>query len=222
MDFTALHAEFPRSAVSWRAQSLTQTGDKALALAYIDARDVMNRLDDVCGPEGWEDSYVETAKGRLICTIRLRVGEEWVAKSDGAGSTDVEGDKGAISDAFKRCAVKWGIGRYLYDIESPWVPCETKEFNGKKSWKKWTADPWSCVKNTPANTAPAAKPKAAAPLSTEAQAALDAIDLAETNEQLKAAWEKHWASVPKADRPRVLTAKEARKTAIDAMNLVTA
>src|SRR5690606_17516766 len=39
----------------------------------------------------------------------------------GAGNTDVEADKGGISDAFKRAAVKWGVGRYLYGVESPWV-----------------------------------------------------------------------------------------------------
>src|SRR3546814_6731225 len=70
IDYTALSKPFPPSAVSWRSQSLTKDGTKALALAYIDARDVMRRLDDVCGPAGWQDSYAETGKGRLICTIR--------------------------------------------------------------------------------------------------------------------------------------------------------
>lgn len=132
----ALADAFPAKAISWRAQSVTkdQTNPKAMALAYIDARDVMNRLDEVCGPDGWEDSYVETPLGRVICTIRIRCGDHWVAKSDGAGKTDVEGDKGGISDAFKRAAVKWGIGRYLYDMPTPWVACEL--YNGK--WSKWT------------------------------------------------------------------------------------
>src|SRR3546814_8564681 len=62
IDYTALSKPFPPSAVSWRSQSLTKDGTKALALAYIDARDVMRRLDDVCGPAGWQDSYAETGK----------------------------------------------------------------------------------------------------------------------------------------------------------------
>lgn len=157
--FEQLKAEFPREAVSWRAQNVTKDGDKALALAYIDARDVMNRLDDVCGPENWQDSYVETAKGRIICTISIRVpvfddGQQWVSKSDGAGDTDIEGDKGGISDAFKRAAVKWGIGRYLYDIESPWVPCTSwKNDRQKWVWKQWKDDPWKYV-NAPPKAAP--------------------------------------------------------------------
>jgi hypothetical protein len=154
MNLEALKAHFPREAISWRAQSVTKDGTKAMALAYIDARDVMNRLDEVCGPEGWQDEYIETPKGRMICRIGIDLRDlGWVWKSDGAGDTDVEGDKGAISDAFKRAAVKWGIGRYLYDMPNPWVPCET--FNGK--WKSWKEDPWKYVKAPPAPAQPAAK-----------------------------------------------------------------
>src|SRR3546814_18448801 len=49
------------------------------------------------------------------------------------------GEKGAISDAFKRCAVKWGVGRYLYDIDAVWAECVTYESNGRKHFKEWTA-----------------------------------------------------------------------------------
>lgn len=133
-----LAAPFPGDAVHWRAQSMNRDGTSAMALAYIDARDVMDRLDAVCGPANWQDSYAETLKGRLICTLMLRVGDEWISKSDGAGDTDVEGEKGAISDALKRAAVKWGIGRYLYDLPVIWADCESYEAGGKKRWKKWT------------------------------------------------------------------------------------
>jgi hypothetical protein len=146
-----LAAPFPRDAISWRAQSLTGAGDKAMALAYIDARDVMRRLDEVCGPFNWSDSYHETPTGTSVCTIAIRcpVDGAWVSKSDGAGATDVEAEKGRLSDAFKRAAVKWGIGRYLYDMPAPWVPCDTYEKGGKKYWKAWKSDPWSFVRNAP-------------------------------------------------------------------------
>lgn len=137
MNFDQLSAPFPPSAIHWRAQTVTRDGDKALALAYLDARDVMDRLDAACGPANWRDSYVETPKGRTLCTLEIRVDGEWIAKSDGAGDTDVEGEKGSISDALKRAAVKWGIGRYLYDLGNVWAPCESNEFNGKKKWSKW-------------------------------------------------------------------------------------
>lgn len=157
--FEQLAADFPREAIHWRAQSVTRDGDKAMALAYIDARNVMERLDAVCGPANWTDSYVETPKGRLISTLSLNIDGQWISKSDGAGDTDVEGDKGAISDALKRAAVKWGIGRYLYDMPTPWVPCESYEKNGKRYWKRWTASPWDFVRAPVATPKPDSAPK---------------------------------------------------------------
>lgn len=148
-DIRRLFEEFPRNAISWRAQSLTRDGTKAMALAYIDARDVMNRLDEVVGPENWQRSYTHADK-KTICSIGIKIDGEWVWKSDGAGDSDIEAEKGAISDAFKRAAVNWGVARYLYEMPSPWVPCEVSEHNGKKSWKSWTQDPWDFVKRKPA------------------------------------------------------------------------
>lgn len=146
--FDQLKAEFPRYAVSWRAQSLNKEGTAAMALAYIDARDVMNRLDDVVGPDGWQCRYPH-ASGKTVCEIGIRVGDEWIWKADGAGDSDIEAEKGALSDAFKRAAVRWGIGRYLYDLDSPWVGCEHyTNHQGKKVWKSWTQDPWAKVKKS--------------------------------------------------------------------------
>ena len=136
MDFEKLSAPFPPTLIHWRVGSTTGDKTKGMALAYLDARDVMDRLDDVCGPEGWQDRY-KHANGKTWCEIGVKVQPdltkisadgftntipgEWVWKSDGAGDTDFEGDKGAFSSAFKRAAVRWGIGRYLYDVPSIWV-----------------------------------------------------------------------------------------------------
>lgn len=128
-----LKAPFPASKVSWRVGSTTQDKKKGMALAYIDARDVMERLDAVLGMENWQDRY-EVHGAKTICYLSVFLENNgpqdpaseqswgrWVTKADAAGDSAVEAEKGAISDAFKRAAVKWGIGRYLYDIESPWV-----------------------------------------------------------------------------------------------------
>jgi hypothetical protein len=144
IDLKALAADFPREAISWRAQSVTNDGTKAMALAYIDARDVMKRLDDVCGIAGWQCEYPH-ADGKTICSIGIKCGDEWVWKADGAGDSDIEAEKGAISDAFKRAAVKWGIGRYLYDMKTPWVPCESYKKGDKWVWKSFKVTPWSLL-----------------------------------------------------------------------------
>lgn len=123
MNLNDLHKPFNPDRVSWRVGSTNGDKTKGLALAYIDARDVMERLDTVCGPANWACTYTHADK-IVICSIGIKVDGEWVYKSNGAGETDVEGEKGATSDAFKRAAVLWGIGRYLYDVKSPWVEIE--------------------------------------------------------------------------------------------------
>ena len=134
--FEKLAAPFPPSDIHWRVGSTNKDKTKGVALAYLDARDVMARLDDVVGPECWADSYAETQTGRIICTLSVMVDADlWVSKSDGAGDTSFEGAKGAISDAFKRAAVKWGVGRYLYYLDAPWVELQNgkylpRNFNG--------------------------------------------------------------------------------------------
>ena len=117
---------FQPNRVSWRVGSTNRDKTKGMALAYIDARDVMERLDETVGAANWQDAYTETARGRIICTLSIFVDGQWVSKSDGAGETSYEGDKGAISDAFKRAAVKWGIGRYLYGLDNIWVEIEMR------------------------------------------------------------------------------------------------
>lgn len=124
-----LFEPFPAEAISWRIGSTTKDKSKGMALAYIDARDVMDRLDQVCGPDGWQCDYTPMANGTTCCRIGINVHGEWVWKSNGGSATgDVDNEKeremaekGGYSDAFKRAAVLWGIGRYLYSLKTPWV-----------------------------------------------------------------------------------------------------
>lgn len=209
MNIADLSKPFPQSAVHWRVQGkpIERNGKwSAMALAYIDARDVMDRLDDVCGPENWMTEYHETARGRLICRLSIRVTDEWVTKSDGAGDTDVEGEKGAISDALKRAAVSWGIGRYLYRLSSPWIECEVNE---KGQWRRWAGDPWAKVKNAPQPEAPK-QPQGPSP--EEIQTAKAAIARQSSLAALAAWWtglNKNAAHV--AALHEVIAAKDARK-----------
>lgn len=118
MEFTAsdiltlLSAPFPVDKLSWRVGQKNKDKTKAMMLVYIDSRDVQDRLDEVCGMN-WKDDYKEV-QGRLVCN--LQVGN--TMRTDGAGDTDFEGEKGGLSDAFKRAAVKFGIGRYLYNAKN--------------------------------------------------------------------------------------------------------
>jgi hypothetical protein len=218
VDFALLAAPFPEEMVQWRAQSVTKDGTKAMALAYIDARAVEDRLDLACGPANWQDSYVETPRGRIICTLGIRCGDEWIYKSDGAGNTDVEGDKGALSDALKRAAVKWGIGRYLYDMPTPWVPCESYKKGDKFQWKDWKESPWKLVRN--ASFRPAADETAALPPAI--QTMLDEIEACDTQALLQRWWKDNNEKIPDAHYGRVLNAVNARREQITTMDMARA
>ncbi len=122
----------PESEIKWRQGNRMHGGDcnKVAGnctlphrnLAYVDARYVMDRLDEVCGPENWQCRYDWSDGKRLVCTIGIREiagAMEWIWKANGAGETDIEGEKGAFSDAFKRAAVLFGIARDLYRLQPP-------------------------------------------------------------------------------------------------------
>jgi hypothetical protein len=113
--------------VSWKVSNKIGTG-KVNMVAYIDSRDVQNRLDAVCKIDGWQDSYHAEA-GKLFCKLSIRCGQDWITKSDAGMDSAISADKGAASDAFKRAAVKFGIGRYIYDL--PNLIIDTKPYKGK-------------------------------------------------------------------------------------------
>lgn len=108
---------FDSNKIHWRVGATNKEKTKGIALAYINARDAMKRLDTVMGLD-WQCRYPFEG----CCEIGLFINGEWRWRSNGAGETDIEGEKGRYSDAFKRAAVMWGIGRYLYYLENLWVP----------------------------------------------------------------------------------------------------
>src|SRR5437867_3501199 len=95
-------------------------GSRALAIAYIDARAVMDRLDAVVGVQNWKDDYTVLPDNSVLCQLSVRFGRTWLTKVDvGSPSEQPDGGdrmKAAVSDALKRAAVKFGIGRYLYSL----------------------------------------------------------------------------------------------------------
>jgi len=111
----------------WRVQSARY--GKASCVAYIDARDAQDLLDDVVGPGNWQTEYYDSC-GLLMCRVGILVNEHWVWKSDTGSESNVEKQKGHASDAFKRACVSWGIGRFLYRLKIHQVP--TKDYKGKE------------------------------------------------------------------------------------------
>jgi len=125
MKLEKLKEELP---FKWRVQS-SKYG-KTTCVAYIDARDAQDLLDKVCGPENWQTLYYEE-NGLLFCKVGIKVKDDWVWKSDTGSESNVEKDKGHVSDAFKRACVNWGVGRFLYRL--PIQTLQNKQHtNGKE------------------------------------------------------------------------------------------
>lgn len=141
-----LKAPFHHSKLSWRIgkksnwdYKLNKPKDpnkpvKALMLVYIDARDVQDRLDKVCCLD-WSNEFKEVM-GRMVCYLTIA----GVTRVDGAGDTEFEAEKGGLSDSFKRAAVMFGVGRYLYNAKNcnTWIEYEQgdNDFNIAEKAKK--------------------------------------------------------------------------------------
>lgn len=115
------------AAVKFKLQAVTRDGDSGQVACYLDARLVLDRLDLVCGGN-WAASFdtqaevlgpvAKAKQGERILYARCRLTVFGVTREDvGEGDTP----KAAFSDALKRAAVHFGIGRALYATASPWL-----------------------------------------------------------------------------------------------------
>ena len=116
MNWDLLAKETPKSEIKFRPM-----GNRKLK--YVDARFVMDRLDEAVGSQNWsfnwdvitlpKDGHPGCIRGYLSV---MNPDNKPVIKSD-VGEYEVSafaGMKAGVSDCLKRCAVHFGIGRDLY------------------------------------------------------------------------------------------------------------
>ena len=155
-----LKRPFTAAAIRIKPQSVTKDKTKGLVTYYIDARLVSERLNASVGAGGWEDRYQALSVGQEALAVGIPV-ECYltvlgVTKADvgqiAPGERDDKMWKSAYSDAFKRAAVKFGVGAYLYGGPQTWVPVDVyndkvKGFSdaGRKQamdvYTKWIGSP---------------------------------------------------------------------------------
>lgn len=108
---------FDDDLIQFKVQSIN--GDAAIMVAYVDARDVINRLNESGLP--WSDEYeVNATHNGFWAKCRLTVADE-VREGVGIG----DDPKAAESDALKRAALKFGIGMHLWKSHSVKVPWDS-------------------------------------------------------------------------------------------------
>jgi len=127
-----LQAPFSSTEIEWRVGSsgVGNRGAWAKVFAYVTNRAIQNRLDDACGPDGWRNIFESGPLGGVVCGLSIRCGDDWITKWDGADARDFEPVKSALSDSMKRAACQWGIGRYLYELESGFADVVEKGTSG--------------------------------------------------------------------------------------------
>jgi hypothetical protein len=150
MNLNDLSLPFPPEDIEWRVSRAGngRSGAFCMVLAYITARAIQKRLDDVCGPEHWRLEAPRILeinnKSAFACGISIRVTHaalsdspetEWITKWDVAEPTNVEPAKGGFSGAMKRAGAQWGIGRYLYHLDETFA--ETAETSPDKNDRRW-------------------------------------------------------------------------------------
>jgi hypothetical protein len=85
----------------------------------------MDKLDESVGKENWSASYSIIGKV-MFCSIEVKWPDGSITtKSDCGMESEVDAEKGQASDAFKRAAVHYGIGRDLYSMKNYWADLDS-------------------------------------------------------------------------------------------------
>lgn len=122
-----LNEPFDAEDLEWKVQKdgLSNKGPWAMVVPYLTSRAIQARLDSVFGMFGWENIFIDLPCGSgYRCGIKVKVDGQWITKYDAAEKTNWEPVKGGHSNAMKRAAVIFGIGRYLYKFETQFANCK--------------------------------------------------------------------------------------------------
>jgi hypothetical protein len=115
---------FPENEIEWLLKDgeVARVGDKFVGrcFAYVTARAVQERLDNIFGAFCWATrmhptNFNTATRSGMICELSIYVPAfGWLTKADAADLSNIDPVRGGASGALKRVAVQFGIGRYLY------------------------------------------------------------------------------------------------------------
>lgn len=156
---------------------------RAVHLHYVGHAGITTRLNDVLGPAGWDftpyalspEGLPLIARGEFWASLTIRVGDQVVTKSDLAANFN--GTQEAYGDALRRCAMRFGIGTYLWS-----------KSDAAKAKAIFTEEPAQEVQNRP-QEAPAYRngPEGLPPHVTVLQEELNALN-PDAQARLREAW----------------------------------
>lgn len=130
-DLKTLRKPFPKDRLGIKIQSLSRQKDKAMLVAYLQHTDVQDRIEEV--DPTWTCEVLHEERTGDTVYVRMSMTLKGVTRVNVGEGGD---PKGAYSDAIKRCAMLFGVGRYLYDSETVWVTYdETRD-----RYRSWSYD----------------------------------------------------------------------------------
>ena len=141
---------------------------------YADPRAYTDRLNALVSPQGWTRNYetvtmnnitrtkrnAEIVTGKILVTCKVTIdglgthagtGEEWADEDNAMTSAEAQ--------AFKRACSCFGLGRYFYDFDAPWVDIDDK---GRPK-KAPSVAPWMVPDNWRKGQRPSGKAAASSP-----------------------------------------------------------
>jgi len=136
-----LEVPFPVGQVLWRVTNTANNHTRGQVVPYADPRAYTDRLNALVSPQGWTRSYetvtmnnitrtkrnAEIVTGKILVTCKVTIdglgthagtGEEWADEDNAMTSAEAQ--------AFKRACSCFGLGRYFYDFDAPWVDIDDK------------------------------------------------------------------------------------------------
>src|SRR6516162_11403024 len=136
-----LEVPFPFDQVLWRVTNTANNRTRGQVVPYADPRAYTDRLNALVSPQGWTRNYetvtmnnitrtkrnAEIVTGKILVTCKVTIdvlgthsgsGEEWADEDNAMTSAEAQ--------AFKRACSCFGLGRYFYDFDPPWVDIDEK------------------------------------------------------------------------------------------------
>src|SRR5215469_1749195 len=169
-----LEVPFPFDQVLWRVTNTANNRTRGQVVPYADPRAYTDRLNALVSPQGWTRSYetvtmnnitrtkrnAEIVTGKILVTCKVTIdglgthagtGEEWADEDNAMTSAEAQ--------AFKRACSCFGLGRYFYDFDAPWVDIDEK---GRPK-KAPSVAPWMVPDNWRKGQRPSGKAAASSP-----------------------------------------------------------
>ena len=136
-----LEMPFSVDQILWRVTNTANNRTRGQVVPYADPRAYTDRLNALVSPQGWTRSYetvtmnnitrskrnAEIVTGKILVTCKVTIeglgthsgtGEEWADEDNAMTSAEAQ--------AFKRACSCFGLGRYFYDFDAPWVDIDDK------------------------------------------------------------------------------------------------